>query len=114
MVQLEQIYKSAIRSMNYLFLKDIKNNIELHGVIKEEVRLFLVALSNTLPDVSKVFEEVIKTEMDEGGYTEEVTFHEFNTLLKSRIEYIMDGLDSNVLNFYSYIAEELIQNKENK
>lgn len=83
---MNELFKSSVSSMNYLFLKEtFYADIRMNEYVLGELEIFLTNLvSNWTPEI----EEIIQTEIVEGGYLEGLELEEIHLYFKESVAHI--------------------------
>lgn len=107
---MEDYFVRAVKTMNYLFLRTVIGKMELDSVLKNEMTLFYEGVANS-KTVNKQLFDIIKTEMDEGGYLDDLTLNDFADKVAETIGVLMGEVNEDVYNLYTYIAGSIVEEK---
>lgn len=102
----------ALSTMNYIFLREVFNKnsdeeSEIRVILFEELNLFLGNLSSE--EWTLEFKELVKIELDEGGYLEDsnLTMDMIENLFNETIKNICYEEDLNLASKYMDIVREI-------
>ena len=107
---MEKYIVRALKTMNYMFLRYVSDKTNLDGIMKEELRLFFEEIAESGMIDSEFF-NMIKIEMDKGGYLDDVSLGEYMDKMADAIGDIMGEVNETIYNLYTYVAGTLVEEK---
>ncbi|QST02510.1 hypothetical protein IMZ31_23970 (plasmid) [Pontibacillus sp. ALD_SL1] len=104
------MFNHAASTMNVMFLRHATGRERLEGVLKEEMRLFLVAFEASLPGVFSPFYDEVYRELRTGDHLRAKTPEEFDEAIADTLADMKDDDGNtliNVYNFYTRLADKV-------